>query len=75
MMRIGDYDSKFDDWFRIRVSSFRHITREERFALCKDYKRCIELGLADTRTNIKALQNASDTHRTERDDVLRALKR
>jgi hypothetical protein len=74
MMRLGDYDSEFDDWFRIRLSSFGHVTREERLALTR-LQRCVELGLADTRTNIKALQDSRDMHPAERDDVLRGLKR
>jgi hypothetical protein len=32
MMRLGDYDSEFDDWFRIGLSSVGHVTREERLA-------------------------------------------
>jgi hypothetical protein len=35
MIRLADYDSEFDDWFRIWLSSFGHVTREERLALAR----------------------------------------
>ena len=29
MKRLGDYDSEFNGWFRIRPSGFGHVTREQ----------------------------------------------
>jgi len=75
MTRLGEYAPAFDEWFRIRLTNFRHIARDERVALLADYKQYTELVLADTRGKIKSVQEAAQMTAAERGDILRALTR
>jgi hypothetical protein len=74
MMRLGDYGNDFDDWFRIRLSNFRHIGRPERIQILQDYKYYIDLILTDTRAKIEAVRRAHNMKPLEREDVLRVLE-
>lgn len=74
MMRLGNYENDFDDWFRIRLANFRHISRDERRKLWQDRVNYMDQLLVDTRLKIELVRKAHGMKAAERDDVLRVLK-
>jgi hypothetical protein len=74
MMHLGNYENDFSDWFRIRLSNFRHIAGEQRIAICRDYKHYTEMILEDTWAKIQAVSKSPDMKPAERADVLRVLE-
>ena len=52
MMRLGDYQTDFEDWSRIRLANLRHINHDERAILWQDFAHYVEQFLADTATKI-----------------------